>query len=163
MIGTKPMSSPTSAEGSGDVFASPRQNQGRKKKSNNNGRFAMLPESVYGHEAVTTLSHAEFRVLFLIAGKYRGFNNGALSLSKAEAGELNIPSRTLYRALSELVRRGIIEQTCPASRVPARAAKYALTWLAVDDTKWSDTAKAPAKIFAGWRPQTGPENNSPAW
>lgn len=113
-------------------------------------RFAGIPLDVLHHEAVTTLDHAAFRILVLLAGEYNGRNNGALGVSWAQAKAHGIGSKnTLYRALKALVGRGLIEQTYPASRVPPRPAMYALDWQGIDDTEYSRATKA-RRAFTSW-------------
>jgi len=118
------------------------------KKGQSKGRFARLPVSVLNTPAVTTLRHAEFRVLALLAAQYDGYNNGALGLTFAQARENGISSKnTLYGALSVLLRHKLIEQTFPASRVPPRPTMYALAWCPIDDTEWSRKTSVPSHDY----------------
>ena len=131
------------------------------RRKTGSGRFARLPLIVLGHESVITLTHAAFRVLVILAAQFTGYNNGALALSKTQAAKQNISNRTLYRALRTLERRGLIDRTYPSSRVPPRPTMFALTWLAVDDTEWSNATRVPARTFADWKPQTVPKKTTP--
>jgi DNA-binding MarR family transcriptional regulator len=120
------------------------------------GRFAHLPRAAMDHQAVATLSHAQFRVLVLMAGQYNGKNNGALGLTAKQAAQQGIASeRTFYRALRELEERGLIERTFPASRIPPRPTMYALTWRDVDDTEYTVQQAPPKNSYRKWG---GPEN-----
>lgn len=122
------------------------------KRKNSNGRFAMIPLVVMQHVAVTSLSHAAFRVLLLLCAAYNGRNNGALGVTAGQAAESGIGSRnTLYRALHEIAARGLIVQTYPASRVPPRPAMWALTWLSVDDTEYSSKTRIPSHAYRSWK------------
>ena len=53
-----------------------------------------------------------------------------------------------YRALREFEARTLIEQTYPASRVPPRPAMWALSWLPVDDTKYSSVRRTAPLPFS---------------
>jgi DNA-binding MarR family transcriptional regulator len=118
------------------------------------GNFAHVPCAVLSHAAVTSLSHAQFRVLVLMAGQFNGHNNGALGLTASQAAEQGIASeRTLYAALRELERRGLIERTFPASRIPPRPTMYALTWRAVDRTGFTDARPRESNAYLDWRPE----------
>ncbi len=118
----------------------------------------MLPLTVFDTPAVSTLSHAVFRILMLMAAEYNGGNNGALGITRSQAAEKGIGSdHTLYDGLRTLEKRGLIEQTYPASRVPARPAMHALTWISVDDTEWSRSTRIPAHTYRDWRPARKPK------
>jgi DNA-binding HxlR family transcriptional regulator len=121
------------------------------KRNRKSGRFAKLPLTVLGHEAVISLTHAQFRVLVLMAAQFNGYNNGALGLSKTQAEKQNITNKTLYKALRILEERGLIERTYPASRVPPRPTMYALTWTPLDDTDWSRATRTPSRTFIEWK------------
>ncbi len=108
---------------------------------------ANIPLGVLHSESVTALSHAEFRVLVLLAGQYHGRNNGNLGITKSDAEVHRIAGRTLYRAFRTLMANELIEITYPASRVPPRPTKYALTWWKIDETPWSMETRTPARIF----------------
>ena len=117
------------------------------------GRFAMIPIDVMKHPSTSTLSHAAFRVLVLLAGAYSGHNNGALGVTAGQAAESGVGSRnTLYRALRELESRGLILKTYSASRVPPRPTMWAITWVSVDDTEWSRKTTTAAHTYRTWKP-----------
>jgi hypothetical protein len=122
------------------------------KRNGGGARFGMVPHKVFGHEAVTTLSNAAFRVLVLLTMQFSGHDNGALSLTASQAANNGISSRnTFYRALAELEVRGLIEQTYPASRVPPRPTQYALTWMAIHDSKYSTATRLPSHAYKDWK------------
>jgi hypothetical protein len=124
------------------------------KHKNSSGRFARLPVSVLEHVAVTTLSHAAFRVLVLLAAAFSGYNNGQLGLTASQAAKLGIGSdKTLYRALRDLEGRSLIALTYPASRVPPRPTMWALAWLPVDETQFSRATKTPSHAYRDWKPK----------
>ena len=119
-------------------------------------RFARLPVRVLEHAAVSTLSHAAFRVLVLLAAQYNGHNNGALGITGERAALAGIGSRhTLYNALKELQKRRLIIRTHPASRVPARPTMWAITWLGVDDTDYSRATPIPTHAYRDWPQAAG--------
>lgn len=112
----------------------------------------MLPLTVLKHDAVTSLSHAAFRVLVLLAAEYNGHNNGAIGLTVRQAAEAGIcAKRTVYAALAELSDRELIMQTYPASRVPPRPTMYALTWLPLNDTLYTKATRTAPHSYRAWR------------
>ena len=127
------------------------------RRKTGTGRFAKLPLTVLNSAAVTTLNHAHFRVMVYLTAEFSGYNNGALGLSKSQAASQNISNKTLYKALATLEEHGQIEQTYPASRVPPRPTMYALTWMPVDDTSWSQSTQIPAHTYRDWQPSRKPK------
>src|SRR5688572_8104541 len=104
----------------------------------------MLPRDMLRHPAVATLPPALLRVLVALASEYNGRNNGAIALTRADARKYGITSAgALSRALSggrrrgALIERGLVVVTDPGSYVPARVARYALTWRPFDHTEYS--------------------------
>jgi DNA-binding HxlR family transcriptional regulator len=125
----------------------------RNPKRSSSGRFARLPLTLLATPAVTTLSHAAFRVLVLLAAQYTGYNNGALGITRNQAAQQGIGSdHTLYGSLRDLETRELIERTYHASRVPPRPAMYALTWVSVDDTEYSRSARLATHAYREWQP-----------
>lgn len=123
-----------------------------RKKKLTGRRFAMLPLTVMDHKTVQTLNHAEFRVLMLLAREFNGHNNGGVGVTAEQAREHGIKSKnTFYESLRELESRGLIRKTCHASRVPPRPAMYALTWLPLNDTKYSEAERVPSNKYQQWR------------
>ena len=126
----------------------------KQSKKSGGKSFARLPNDLLAHVAVTTLDHAAYRVMTLLASVFRGFNNGAVGMTANQAAEYGIASdNTFYRALRTLVERGLIEQTYPASRVPPRPAMFALSWLPYNDTKFSKATKTPSFAYRNWQPE----------
>lgn len=116
-------------------------------------QFALLPADLLTHRAVVSLDHGAFRVMVLVAGQYRGHNNGALGLTAGQARVAGIGSaHTFYSALRKLTERGLIECTYPASRIPPRPAMFALTWQAVDATKYTAATRTPTHAYRDWQP-----------
>lgn len=103
------------------------------------------------HVAVTSLSHASFRLLINMAAAFNGKNNGALGITAAQAAEVGFTNRrTLYRSFKDLEGRGLIAQTYPASRVPPRPNMWALTWFPLNDTKFTDATRLPSNDYLNW-------------
>lgn len=128
-----------------------RRHPSRKTSS---GRFAMLPLIVLEHVSVRTLGHAAFRLLVLLAACYNGKNNGALGVTASQVADAGFTNRrTLYRSFRELEQRGLIVRTYPASRVPPRPTMYALTWLPLNDTDYSQSSRVPAHQYRDWSPK----------
>lgn len=124
---------------------------GRRKSGD---RYAMVPLPVLRSTAVTTLTHAQFRVMVLLAAEYSGKNNGAVGITETQARDAGIGSdNTLYSALHELERRGLIQMTHPASRVPPRPTMYALTWRPIDDTDYSQRRVTAPHTYRDWQPE----------
>jgi len=114
----------------------------QKVKSRRGGeieRFAKLPvEEVLQAEAVTTLNHAAFRVLVIIAGQcwYDRFNpkgnNGTAALTESFALRFGFRGRdTLYSSLRELTERGLTVVTREGLRLKNRFTLYGVGWLPV--------------------------------
>lgn len=142
----------------------------RLRGRSSSGRFALLPQDVLKHPAVTSLSAAVFKVLVAVAAQYSGGNNGALALTRAMAREYGITSNdTLRRSLAILCSRRIIDCTDPGSHVPPRPARYSINWKPLNDTEWTRATRTPSHAYrticddlsAGHTgPTTGPTNGS---
>ena len=92
-------------------------------------RFARIPVSVLESEACTTLNHAAFKVLALIAAQWIGHNNGALALTESFARQYGFKGRnTLYRSLKELEARGLLVCTRRGYKSKTIFTLYALGW-----------------------------------
>lgn len=102
---------------------------GRKKDSRSKEHFARIPLSVLESEAVTTLNHAAFKVLVILASQWRGGNNGCLALTEMYARKFGLSGRdTLYRSLRELERRGLIVCTRRGMKSKKLFTLWALGW-----------------------------------
>lgn len=139
-----------------------RLHQGRRGAS---APFAHLPVELLTSLAVKTLPHAAHRVLVALAAQYCGRNNGSLSLPRRVAREYGIcDPHVLYDALRELEARGLVSRTRPGTRLPPRAALYAIMWREINEPLPSDphhvrpTVKAPDT----WRSWT-PAKEVPYW
>lgn len=130
------------------------RNHGKSKGRSNGERFVAIPSRVLEHSAVTTLDHVPFRVLVMLAAEFRGGNNGALSLTAAQAMAKGIGAKnSFYAALKELKSRGLIAETYPASRVPPRPAQFALEWRPLNDTEYTKRTVVASRGFESWQPE----------
>lgn len=115
----------------------------RGKRQKQRGRFLMLPATVFESPAFRSLSHAEVRVLILLATDYDGGNNGRLALTRSQARLGGVGSNaTLDSSLRVLEQRGFIIRTDPGRMRPPQPARFALTWQAMDKTEYSSQGAA---------------------
>jgi hypothetical protein len=108
---------------------------------------AQLPVEVGMSPQFCWLPHFAVRVLITLAGQYRGFNNGALTLSVATAEQWGVSRSELYAGLSLLKHVGFIEETVPPRRKSGHGqpARYALSWRKLDESaKFNIAASATA-------------------
>lgn len=136
-----------------------------KGRRGDNQPFAHLPVEVLTSPAVRTLPHAAHRVLVALAAQYGGTNNGSLTLTRRTAREYGIcDPHVLHDALAELEARGLVIRTRPGTRLPPRAAMYALGWRRIDEPRWPDPHDATPTLRApdAWRSWT-PARDSPHW
>jgi hypothetical protein len=130
---------------------------GQKKE-----RFARIPVSVLESEACTTLNHAAFKVLVILASQYWGGNNGALALTESRARKYGLKGRdTLYRSLRELEARGLIVCTRRGFKSKKVFTLFALGWEPINNRDGQPVeVPQPANNarWLGWRstvPTTG--------
>lgn len=123
----------------------------RIKGRRESGHFALLPDDLLRHPAVTTLGHAHLRVLIALAAQCRSSNYGALCLSREQAKEYGVNSPdTLMKAVRELEHRGLIERTYPGSFIPPESARFALGWRDINNTSWTRQARA-SRRYLTWK------------
>src|SRR5690606_29953608 len=110
-----------------------------RRRVHETGPFAMLPDEVLRSDACRTLPHPAYRVLVMVAAQYYGQNNGSLTLTRRTAAEYGVGNpHTLDASFRELEARGLIQRTRPGSRLPPRAAMYAISWRPINDPKPND-------------------------
>jgi hypothetical protein len=98
--------------------------------------FAAIPFEVLESEAVCTLPNFALRVLVVLAGHYRGNNNGDLAMTRAIARRFGVRSHVaLVRGLALLQERGLIQKTHQGGKRPWGPCLYALTWRPIDDLR----------------------------
>jgi hypothetical protein len=112
----------------------PNRARAKGRRGGETERFAKIPVSVLESIAVTTLNHAAFRILTILAAGYWGGNNGALALTPAYARRYGLTSRqTIYDSLKELEARGLIECTRRGMKVKNIFTLYALGWMPINN------------------------------
>jgi hypothetical protein len=103
-------------------------------------RFARMTESLLQHPSVTTLHHAAFRLLTILAvgawppgiDKRQRGNNGTQAVTDSYARRYGVNSRdTVYSALKALKERGLIVQTREGWRNKSHFSLYAVGWLPI--------------------------------
>ena len=123
----------------------------RGKRRKTSGRFLMLPAAVMQSAAFRSLSHAQVRVLILLASDYDGQNNGSLALTRPQAHAQGIGSNaTLDVGLVVLEQRGLIIRTDPGMLRPPRPARFAVTWKDMDKTEFSPR-RAAGNDYRNWK------------
>lgn len=111
-------------------------NRRKTKGRAENGSFVALPHALLESPAFTSLTGTELKVLFGLAGQYRGNNNGNLSASHTQAKAWGVSSKTsLANALDQLQQLGLIIRTREGVFLNpgGRCALYALAWLPIHD------------------------------
>lgn len=97
--------------------------------------FASIPVEILQSTAFTWLPHFARSVVVAMAGQFRGFNNGGLELTVADANEYGIGKAELYAGLRLATRTKLLIRTVPAKRSSGKGipAKYALTWRVINE------------------------------
>lgn len=112
----------------------PKRIRSRDRRGRDAERFARIPVSVLRCEAVTTLGHASFRVLVILASQYWGGNNGALVLTERFARPYGFTGRdTVNRSLRTLEQRGLIICTRRGIKMKNVFSLYAIGWEDIDN------------------------------
>ena len=117
----------------------------------------MLPVDMLASAAWRTLPHPARTVLTVLAAQYSGRGNGSITLTRRTARDYGITDpHMLYRALDELLARGLAVRTRHGTHIPPRSAMYALGWRAIDDPLPHDAHDARATVAPGdeWRTWT---------
>lgn len=138
--------------------------QDRKRDA---GGFLALPFSVIDSQAYLGLSPSAVKLLFDIAGQYRGYNNGKLYAAWVLMSKRGWQSQTtLTKAKNELLASQLLFETRKGAR-PNKAAWYAITWMALDHQIGMDVAGSAFQKGAYWHlkitsptPETGAVSSS---
>jgi len=118
-------------------------------------RFAKIPVSVLESTAVTTINHAAYRIMTILAAGYWGGNNGALALTPSFARRYGLTSRqTIYDSLKELEARGLIECTRRGMKMKNVFTLYALGWVPINIRNGMplERAERAPNEWIKWRP-----------
>lgn len=117
-------------------------------------RFAKIPLELLKEPAVTTLPHAAFRMLVILAAGYSGGNNGTLAATDKWVKQFGMVSKdTTYSALHELIERGLIEVTRPGMKYRRLPTLYAITWQSINNRngKVLGVFSAPSHRYRHWK------------
>ncbi|HEY4370270.1 MAG TPA: helix-turn-helix domain-containing protein [Steroidobacteraceae bacterium] len=107
---------------------------------------------------MTTLNHAAFKVLVILASGWRGKNNGSLALTEMYARRFGLSGRnTLYRSLRELEQRGLIVCTRRGMKSKRNFSLFALGWESIThrDGQPLDVPESKNHRWLKWTPATG--------
>lgn len=97
-------------------------------KKSGEGQYVPLPYALLKSAAWRSLSGAAVRVFFELHTRYNGGNNGALTLSYAEAAEaLGLGKATVQRAYHELMAKGFLALEKEGNWYHRRAHEWRLT------------------------------------
>jgi hypothetical protein len=120
-------------------------------------RFARIPETVMQSSALATAPHASFRVLaMLLVGKSKE-RNGTLAVTDSYAAKFGMTSRdTVYRSLSTLENRKLIERTRKVKPMGRFPTLWAVTWWPIyyRDGQPLDQPEPATNDYAKWQPVT---------
>ncbi|MBP3980507.1 hypothetical protein J8G26_07135 [Acidovorax sp. JG5] len=125
------------------------------------GGFVALPWAVLDSPAYTRLSMHARALLLEVARQFTRDNNGWLLLSRAYmAGRGWNSNDMLTKAKRELLDAGFIFETVKGQR-PNKAARYAVTWRALDRNPGYDVGTAEAFQRGAYRMKDPVQNASP--
>jgi hypothetical protein len=118
------------------------------------GSFLMLHHSMLEHRNFLRLSSHACKALLLIAGQYKGYNNGDLQATQRLALKSGWTSRgTFCVAITELELAGFIVRSRQGGR--NRCSLYAITWQPIDDRKGKLDISATKVATNEWRGTNG--------
>lgn len=117
-----------------------------KSRRSREGQYLPLPYAQLKSAAWRSLSGAAVRLWLELHTRYNGGNNGALTLSYAEAAEaLGMGKATVQRAYGELVEKGFLALEREGNWYHRRAHEWRLT------TKPMQRAKGKEAATCDWR------------
>ncbi|MCK0142538.1 helix-turn-helix domain-containing protein [Aliiroseovarius sp. F20344] len=117
-----------------------------KSNRKDEGQYVPLPYSQLRSDAWRGLSGASVKLWLELHTRYHGGNNGALTLSYAEAGDaLGMGKATVQRAYRELIEHGFLALEREGNWYHRRAHEWRLT------TKPMQTARGRAAPTNDWR------------
>lgn len=121
-----------------------------RSKQKSEGQYAPLPYAQLRSEAWRSLSGAAVRLWLELHTRYNGGNNGALTLSYAEAGELlGMGKATVQRAYKELVQHGFLVLEKEGNWYHRKAHEWRLTTKPMQRTKGREIASNDWRHFRG--------------
>jgi DNA-binding transcriptional ArsR family regulator len=117
-----------------------------KSRRTSEGQYLPLPYAQLKSDAWRSLSGSAVRLWLELHTRYNGGNNGALTLSYAEAGELlGMGKATVQRSYAELVAKGFLTLEREGNWYRRRAHEWRLT------TKPMQKAKGKEPASHDWR------------
>lgn len=123
-----------------------------KSKRTSEGQYLPLPYAQLKSDTWRSLSGHAVRLWLELHTRYNGGNNGALTLSYAEAGELlGMGKATVQRAYAELVAKGFLALEREGNWYSRRAHEWRLT------TKSMQRGKGKAPATQDWRSYRAPK------
>lgn len=123
-----------------------------KSKRKTEGQYLPLPYGQLKSDAWRSLSGAAVRLWLELHTRYNGGNNGALTLSYAEAGKaLGMGKATVQRAYAELVAKGFLVLEREGNWYSRRAHEWRLT------TKPTQTARGKIPATQDWHKYRPPK------
>lgn len=108
-----------------------RKSSGSRLRTSRGERYALVPEEVMNSVAYAAMPDYGKTVMFALACRYHGHNNGDLSLPFSEARELGVAYQwKLYAGLQLLRKSGLVELTRQGKleRGTKVCSLYSLTW-----------------------------------
>lgn len=100
----------------------------RTGRSKGEGQYFKMSYSMAQSAAVRSLSGGALKVFIELRCRFNGSNNGRLTLSMDEAAELlHMSKSTVWRALQQLVDRGLVKKTKDGHWYGRLASEYAVT------------------------------------
>lgn len=109
----------------------------------NSGTFVLLPHAIMDDMSYRNLTNSAKALLLDLLRQYNGRNNGALSACWTLMRKKGWRSKdTLHRALSELLRVGLVVKVAQGGLKPLKHSQYAIVFLALDDVHGMDDAFA---------------------
>ena len=123
-----------------------------KSNRKSEGQYLPLPYAQLKSAAWRSLSGAAVRLWLELHTRYNGGNNGALSLSYAEAGDLlGMGKATVQRAYGELVTKGFLALEREGNWYSRRAHEWRLT------TKPMETVRGRLSATQDWHAYRTPK------
>lgn len=112
-----------------------------KSRRTSEGQYLPLPYAQLKSDAWRSLSGSAVRLWLELHTRYNGGNNGTLTLSFAEAGEvLGMGKATVQRAYADLVEKGFLVLEREGNWYHRRAHEWRLTTKAMQKVKGKEPA-----------------------
>jgi hypothetical protein len=135
--------------------------------------FARMTQTLLQCPAVTSLNHAAFRVLVILSvgarppgldSKKDPGRNGVQAITDTHARKFGLAGRdTVYRAIEQLIARGLIVRTRDGHRSKRHFALYGVGWLAITHREGQplDVPEQAPFGYLNWQPPNRPKKPMP--